>query len=66
MDDSRNPYAPGAGRRPVAIAGRDPEIASFRWPRTLALGPWSGTLARHWLTERGSSPTSEMLSRTGW
>ncbi|MFN3867330.1 MAG: ATP-binding protein, partial [Demequina sp.] len=30
MDNSRNPYAPGAGRRPVALAGRDPEIANWQ------------------------------------
>ncbi len=29
MDPIRNPYAPGAGQRPPALAGRDRELAAF-------------------------------------
>jgi hypothetical protein len=30
IDPIRNPYAPGAGTRPPAVAARDAEIESFR------------------------------------
>lgn len=30
MDPVRNPYTPGAGSRPPALAGRDTELAAFR------------------------------------
>ena len=29
MDPRRNPYSPGAGLRPAALAGRDPDIEAF-------------------------------------
>src|SRR5690242_21717712 len=29
MDPVRNPYAPGAGQRPPALAGRDVELSAF-------------------------------------
>ena len=29
MDPVRNPYQPGAGRRPPELAGRDAELAAF-------------------------------------
>lgn len=30
MDPTSNPYSPGAGRRPSALVGRDPELAAWR------------------------------------
>jgi len=30
MDPIRNPYAPGAGSRPPALAGREEELQAFR------------------------------------
>ena len=36
MDPVRNPYSPGAGLRPVELAGRDREIARFEVLRARA------------------------------
>ena len=39
MDAARNPYAPGAGRRPAALVGRDAQVEGWRVARErVALG----------------------------